>query len=134
MADTLTAITTLTITSCGMCAVRFAMPEDMHRRVVETGARLWCPNGHQIHYSESENQRLTKQLSASQQSVQAVRAANDHQRELREAAIRRAAALKGVVTRTKNRIARGKCPCCHTRFANLAAHMQETHPGYGADE
>lgn len=37
---------------------------------------------------------------------------------------------KGVVTRTRNRIANGVCPCCDRSFTNLQRHMASKHPDY----
>lgn len=56
----------------------------------------------------------------------AMRKEADHQE-------RRARSLKGKVTLVKRRIAAGKCPCCHERFPDLAAHVAAKHPGYGDD-
>ena len=52
------------------------------------------------------------------------------QRDRKEAAQRQASAFKGVVTRTKNRIAGGACPCCNRTFQNLARHMATKHSDY----
>ncbi|WP_159103999.1 hypothetical protein [Rhodopseudomonas sp. B29] len=54
-------------------------------------------------------------------------------RDQREAAERRAAAARGQVTKIKNRVGHGVCPCCNRTFANLARHMAGEHPGYTAE-
>ena len=38
------------------------------------------------------------------------------------------------VSSTKNRIARGKCPCCHKDFKDLHEHMAAQHPTYATPE
>lgn len=56
------------------------------------------------------------------------------QREIREAAERRASALKGVATRMRNRAAAGVCPCCNRTFSQLATHMKKQHPDFGKQD
>lgn len=46
---------------------------------------------------------------------------------------RRLAATKGVVTRIKNRVGKGVCPCCKRTFPNLGAHMSEKHPDWAPE-
>lgn len=43
---------------------------------------------------------------------------------------RSAAAQRGVLTRLKNRVAAGVCPCCHRSFKQLSEHMKMKHPDY----
>lgn len=37
---------------------------------------------------------------------------------------------RGVVTKTKNRIGKGVCPCCNRTFVELARHIATKHPDY----
>jgi hypothetical protein len=53
-----------------------------------------------------------------------------HERDQRLAAERSAAAVRGHITRLKNRIAKGVCPECHQAFPSLARHMETKHPAY----
>lgn len=46
---------------------------------------------------------------------------------------RRAAAFKGQVTKIKNRVGNGVCPCCTRHFDNLHQHMQDQHPDWAPD-
>lgn len=39
--------------------------------------------------------------------------------------------VKGAHQRTKNRVAKGVCPCCNRSFTNLAKHMAGQHPDFG---
>lgn len=83
---------------------------------------------------ESENDRLTKQLAREKARHDQTRAEVDHQRQLKEAAERRAIGQRAAKTRIKNRIAHGVCPCCNRSFENLARHMKGQHPGYSSTE
>ena len=42
--------------------------------------------------------------------------------------------MKGVVTRTKKRIAKGKCVRCSHEFPDLATHMAEVHPDFDPED
>ena len=130
----LSVTTQLSRLTCGTCSIPFAIPAPMHERVKQSGDWFYCPNGHRIHYYEAENDALRKKLERQERVTANISADVERAREQRDAANRRAVALKGVVTRTKKRIAHGKCPCCHATFKNLAEHMGDQHPGYGQDE
>lgn len=129
-----TVTTKLVAIECFKCHVLFGMTEYHDRRCRDDGSEFFCPNGHNLVYRETNvmkqrkrAEQLERQLAASQSSLLTVARDRDHQ-------ARRAVSLKGVVTRTRKRIASGKCPCCHHGFANLAAHMLRHHPGYGSDD
>jgi hypothetical protein len=54
----------------------------------------------------------------------------DREREAKEQAERRLSATRGVVTRIRNRVANGVCPCCNRTFADLHRHMASQHPEF----
>lgn len=122
--------TTLVATTCGVCHVPFGLPDQMMRARQKDGRDFWCPNGHAIHYYETENKKLQKALDVERERLRFAQDEASRQREHRQAAERKARALKGVVTKTKKRIAAGKCVRCSCEFPNLAAHMAEEHPDY----
>lgn len=114
----------LVAVTCGNCGVTFGLDDVYQKALVKSHATFYCPNGHASHYlGESEADKLRRQLEWAQNDATS-------QRERREAAERSRAALKGQVTRIKNRVAAGKCPCCRTKFADLASHMAESHPDF----
>ena len=55
------------------------------------------------------------------------------QRDLRQATERQLSATRGVVTRIKNRVGHGVCPCCNRSFGNVARHMADQHPNWAAE-
>jgi hypothetical protein len=113
----------LTVVECGVCAVDFAMPETLHTHCVQRGTDFWCPNGHKISYSQTENARLRKELEAQRNAAARARARADQA----EASAR---AVKGHNTRLKKRAAAGVCPCCNRTFKQLAKHMKSQHPEF----
>ncbi len=119
---------------CIHCGVIFYWPAELDSRARKERRTFYCPGcGQSMVYSASEADRLKKELEAEQERVAALRNENERQRQHRLAAERRVTAMKGVVTRTKNRIAKGKCVRCSCEFPDLAAHMAEAHPDYAPD-
>lgn len=41
---------------------------------------------------------------------------------------------KGLLTRMKNRVGNGVCPCCNRHFKNLQGHMKTKHPEFKDSE
>lgn len=73
-----------------------------------------------------ERDRLTQRLAEKDDEIK-------RQRELREGAERQLSAAKGRVTRIKNRVSNGVCPCCNRTFENLQRHMHSKHPTFTAE-
>ena len=119
--------------ACCECGVHFMVPAYLLQRFKETGAWFFCPNGHRQHYTKTTVQRLEEQLEREREatSAQARRAEMAERRANMEQ--RSARAYKGRVTRIKNRIKNGVCPCCNRSFENLARHMATKHPGFDPD-
>ena len=128
--STLYYSTTLVCISCGVCSIPFAMPENHHARTQQTGSWFWCPNGHKIHYTESENERLRRESEQLQQRLARQVAQTVSAQDARDREKRRHAATKGALTKTKKRVGKGVCPCCNRHFANVQRHMEGQHPEY----
>lgn len=119
---------------CGECGIHFAMDSVFRKEKKVTGDGWFCPNGHSRVYRETEAQRLQKQLDAKQAALEGARASVQRERDWRRETERSNSALKGVVTRTKNRAAAGLCPCCRRTFSQLARHMKNQHPEYAQSD
>lgn len=119
---------------CCNCSVRFGVPAGFTAYRRQDKRMFYCPNGHPQSFTESEADRLRRDLQRQQQ--QNARLAEEaHQAHLeREAAERRASAARGQVTRLKNRAANGVCPCCNRSFSDLRRHMATKHPDFRAEE
>lgn len=129
---TIVYTTTLTKTSCGVCNIPFAMPTSMYESVLETGNWFYCPNGHRIHYFETENDRLRKEVETARRQREWATARADRIRQEKEATDRSLAATKGVVTKMRKRSGHGVCPVqgCKRHFKNLQDHMASEHPDF----
>jgi hypothetical protein len=119
----------LVTTSCGDCQIHFAIPEDFERRARnDDDVWFWCPNGHKLHYSESENSRLKRQVEQAKQTATWAQSRADRARAEADHQAARARGYKGALTKTKKRIGKGVCPCCNRHFANVERHMKTQHP------
>lgn len=123
--ETYAGHTTLEAEVCGACGVLFAAPKIMLDACRQDGDSFFCPNGHSLSYTESENDKLKRQL----QNAKDGRAAERAKRDQAEASLR---TTKGVVTKMRKRIAAGVCPCCRRSFQDLARHMESQHPDFAS--
>lgn len=116
---------------CHNCGVSFAITDSYDDRRRHDHKAFYCPNGHSMSYSgdnEAEKQRkradqLERRLANKDEDLRAERAQHSTTRN-------RLSATKGVLTKTKKRIAHGVCPCCKRTFANVQRHMAGQHPDY----
>ncbi len=121
---------TFEVETCCNCGVRFAMTKDFQAKRLENRGPnnpFYCPNGHQQHYvGKTKAERLQEILDIRTKRLAQVD-------EERKAAERRSAAARGQVTKIKNRVGHGVCPCCNRTFGNLARHMSSEHPTFTAE-
>lgn len=93
---------------------------------------FFCAYGHGQVYAvgETEAEKLRRERDRLAQQIAQRDDEIRRQRELREATERQLAAAKGQVTKIKNRVSAGVCPCCNRSFENLMRHMHSKHPDY----
>lgn len=125
----------VTITCChDRCGITFAVERSWYNYRHDDHRWFYCPNGHRQHYPQKSDQEKAEE--------EAARARADRDRyarmlnnesERRRATERSRSAIRGQLTKTKNRIARGLCPCCNREFMNLARHMERQHPDYSPE-
>lgn len=125
-------VTFETITCCNnKCGLVFAVPAGWKNARRTDHAWFYCPNGHRQYFSEESNlEREHRLRKASESRLASEQSSHDQTSADRDYQIRRLAATKGVLTRTKNRIFRGVCPCCNRHFVNLEQHMMTKHPDF----
>jgi uncharacterized Zn-finger protein len=121
---------------CNGCGVPYGLPRGFLKQRREDHQTWTCPNGCERHYPvgssdvEKKAKALEEEKTRLQQQLTWAREDRDRQRAGRLTAERRRAAAKGQLTKTKNRIANGVCPCCNRTFVNLGKHMAGKHPDY----
>lgn len=121
---TITYTGQLTVLTCGVCSIPFAMPDELYWKARNSRkVWFWCPAGHEIHYYADETEKLKQELArANTRALQAQDRAEHAENSRR--------AVKGHLTRVKKRVANGVCPCCNRSFKDLARHMAGQHPDY----
>jgi hypothetical protein len=130
---TTTAITRLVVlerTFCVNCDITFAVPADWLNQRRRDGRTFYCPNGHNLSYTESDADRLRKRVAHLEVQKTHLADQRDAERRARQAAEKSAAAQRGENTKLRKRAANGVCPCCHRSFTQLRRHMTAKHPGY----
>jgi hypothetical protein len=128
-----TSVTYIELT-CWVCGCQFAVDNRMYSERKNRGEDLWCPHGCHLSLGEPKSVKLQRDLEKAKRDTAFWIARSDEHQRCAERQVRRVVALRGVVTRTKRRIAAGKCPCCHVRFSDLQGHMSKTHPDYGDEK
>ena len=119
---------------CVQCKCDTWIPDELYH-AAKCGAgtvTFYCGYGHPQVFAKGETD-LDKMRRERDRLAQRVAERDDEvkrQRELREAAERRSAAARGQVTKIKNRVGHGVCPCCNRTFENLHRHMASQHPTF----
>ena len=130
-AFSITTTVTLQPETCLTCGTAFGISSALHAELRRCGKSYYCPSGHSQHFiiGRTEAQRLQVELDA-------MRAHRNSLRDDRDRQQRTARALRGVITRTRKRVAAGICPVpkCRRHFVNLERHVATQHPGYRTQE
>lgn len=119
---------------CGECGISFSMPEKFINERKEDGGTFYCPNGHPRVFREPEVKRLKKELEAAERRAKLFHGYYEAEQNDHEHTRNRLRATKGVLTKTKKRVAAGVCPCCNRTFQDLSRHMAGQHPEYAMPE
>ncbi len=102
------------------CGIHFGVPsnlmEEYERRAGQMS--IYCPRGHSMVPGSGS---LKKKLDRAE-------ARERHLQDQLEAAERTRRALRGHLTRLRNRIAAGVCPWCQRTFQQVERHVATKHP------
>lgn len=120
--ETLTHSGTLVVTSC-WCGIGVAIPESLYRQARDQGESVYCPLGHTFVWKKTRVQELENEVARLRDDKTFWRGEAEREQ-------RRARAARGQVTKIKNRVGNGVCPCCKRTFANVARHMANQHPDF----
>ena len=123
--------------NCYRCKTPMWIPRELNEAALRGRGQVafYCAYGHQQFYIEgdSEETKLRRERDRLQQRLAQKDDEIAAERRQREEAERSVAAHKGQVTRIKNRIGNGVCPCCNRTFRDLSRHMKGKHPDYAID-
>lgn len=121
------------------CGITWAVPKDWQQRRRDDHHDFYCPNGHvQGYYGKSEKEKRIAELERTEKvlrsHVEHLAQDVDLERNARQSVQNRLRATRGVVTKIRNRVAAGVCPCCNRTFKQLARHMKDQHPDYAKQD
>jgi hypothetical protein len=122
---------------CYTCKSEIWLPDALYEAAQHGRGKVefFCPYGHAQVFAvgETEEQKLRRERDRLTQRLAEKDDEIRRQRELREGTERQLSATRGVVTRIKNRVGHGVCPCCNRTFQDLSRHMSSKHPTYAAE-
>lgn len=124
----------MVVMDCCVCGVIYALSAHMRNEREENGGSWHCPNGHKLSYTKSQVQREREKREATERLLRQTESRAERLSDQVGLERKRTASYKGQVTRIKNRVANGVCPCCNRTFANLQRHMANQHPDFRADD
>ena len=122
----------LTSLSCGSCEISFAMPSAMLLSRKNDGMNFYCPSGHCISYSDTNNDRLKRRVETLEQQEADLSRRLRHSREETRLQERKTRAQKAANTRVKNRAKAGVCLFCNRTVKQMAQHVADKHPEKGS--
>lgn len=122
---------------CYRCKCELWIPDALYEAAQHGRGKVefFCAYGHGQVFSvgESEETKLRRERDRLAQRLAERDDEIKRQREMRYATERQLSATRGVVTRIKNRVGHGVCPCCNRTFGDLSRHMATKHPTYAAE-
>lgn len=130
---------TLVVQDCVSCGMTFGVTREFDRARLSDKQSFCCPRGHWQNYTGKSDAQAAKDEKAradqAEQEARWQRERADRLRMERDATERQRRAMKGQVTRLRNRIANGVCPVqsCRRNFANVKAHIESQHPEWAHD-
>lgn len=109
---------------CIVCGIQIVLPQQFYRHRLKDHKSFHCVNGHiQQFCGETEEEKLRKIVAQKDERIAL-------ERKWREEAERKTSAARGQITKIKNRVGNGVCPCCNRTFQNLMQHMSTQHPDF----
>ena len=125
------SIETFVVEKCYKCGVPFGIPLELQKTLRRDKTEFFCVHGHrQCYVGKSEEEKLRDIVATQETEIEGLEASRDGAFRREDIANKHASAHKGQVTKIKNRIKRGVCPCCNRTFVNLQKHMESQHKDY----
>lgn len=113
-----------TITCC-TCKIQFQVPMGWMSVKRSDNCTFYCPNGHSQYFPEGKSE-----LDLEREKNAALRMDIEFHKRQTQYEVRSHSSTKGQMTKLKNRVKNGVCPCCNRHFSNVERHMQSKHPEY----
>lgn len=128
--ETFAGYSELEVKVCPVCGVLYAAPRRLFEKHQQNDGQWWCPNGHNLIFTESKSEKLERQLKSERDYAARLAAQRDQAQADAKAQKGRATRFKNDRDRIKTRVGGGVCPCCNRTFQQLARHMKSQHPDF----
>lgn len=110
--------------TCCECGMTFGMESSFYKRKLVEQKTFYCPAGHSQHFTgQTEEDRLKAEKKILEERL----LWEQHNVRQKEKAL---SSAKGQMTKLKNRVKNGVCPCCSRSFVDLHQHMTTQHPDF----
>lgn len=130
-ADLLKSVTTeFLLVYCWDCSIPYYLTKEKYDRCKSHKENFFCPNGHGAVFTSGPVEELKKQLEDEKQKLKWAQDSRDYYQRKTKTLEKSRAAIKGQLTRVRNRIKHGVCPCCTRTFQDLSRHMKTKHPEF----
>lgn len=125
-------LTTFKIITCCKCSFPFAVTAVTKEKWVDRHTVFHCPSCRtpQSFQGETDEDRLRKALEQTQRQLKWQTEFKEEARAENVKLRNKLNGTKGYITKIKNRVGNGVCPCCNRTFQNLKSHMNTKHPNY----
>jgi hypothetical protein len=123
------------ISDCPRCGTIFGITTSLETRRREDGKSFWCPNGHSMSFGVGEIEDAQRLQRVAEANAKRALASRDAWRDQAGAAERSKSAMRGQITRMKNKIAAGVCPVgnCRRPFENVKSHILTQHKDWAGE-
>jgi len=111
------------IEECYKCHIPFGITRNFRQARLDNGGEFFCPNGHGQIFLKTNVAKLEERLKRQKIELDLAQRAFENERKRRKDEQNSHRTTRGHVTRIKNRVAAGVCPCCNRQFQNLKRHM-----------
>jgi len=126
---------TFGVITCACCGMSFGVPDRFIEKRRRDHESFFCPSGCSNYFpGKSDEEKLREEVRRAKKTASFFEAEAEREKRSREAEQRSHRATRGHLTRTKQRVQGGVCPCCDKTFAVLAKHMKAAHPDYATTE
>jgi hypothetical protein len=128
--ETPQVVTRIVHETCGSCGIHFGLEESHRKALLRSGDRFYCPNGHYVHYCETTEQRLRRELEEKSRRCSELACEVTKERAIKYQERTQKKRFATMLHNHRVRARHGVCPCCQRTFRQLARHMENKHPGY----
>lgn len=126
----MTLDTSLQEKHCPVCFIHYAAPKAMWDKRLRDGGHWYCPNGHQLIFTETEADKAKAEAARLRAERDQLKQNEAWYEDRLKAERKEKAGLKRQLKTVHTRVGNGVCPCCNRTFANLQRHMAGKHPDF----